>query len=254
MNIPFILVYTLLYFTHFSRSVGSQDPPRKDGLLRIYSMKFCPYAQRPLLVLKAKKIPHEVVNINLFKKPEWYFKIHPEGKVPALVDGSKVIVESLDICDYLDEKYPENPLYPAEPEAKNRDKEAIKLVALVTNAFAKCAYTNETGTPEGWVKLLLPPLQDLEDELAKRGTKFFGGDKPGMVDFMLWPWAERSGCIGIRLGYKLPFRNEDLLLLRQWKKDMSQQPVCQELFISGDIFAKMISYKINGTEPPYDEY
>lgn len=42
-------------------------------------MKFCPYAQRTRLVLNAKGIPHDVVNINLKDKPEWYFKIHPEG-------------------------------------------------------------------------------------------------------------------------------------------------------------------------------
>ncbi|CAH1180452.1 unnamed protein product [Phaedon cochleariae] len=234
-------------------TIGSEDPPRKDGLLRIYAMKFCPYAQRALLVLKAKQIPHEVVYISLFQKPEWYHKIHPEGKVPALVDGSNVIVESTDICDYLDEKYPENPLYPAEPEAKNRDKEVIKLVAPVTNAFARCAFTDEIRSPEAWLKLFLSPLQDLEDELANRGTKFFGGDKPGMIDFMLWPWAERSGCIGIRLGYKLPFKDEDIPLIRQWKKDMGQQPVCQELLVNGERFWKIASCKLTGIEPPYDE-
>lgn len=60
--------------------LGSVEPPRTEGILTIYSMKYCPYAQRPLLVLKAKNIPHEIVNINLTRKPDWYFKIHPEGK------------------------------------------------------------------------------------------------------------------------------------------------------------------------------
>ena len=37
---------------------GSKCPEVKpDGILRLYSMKFCPYAQRTRLVLAAKKIP-----------------------------------------------------------------------------------------------------------------------------------------------------------------------------------------------------
>ena len=35
---------------------GSQNPPLTKGKLRIYSMVFCPYAQRVRLVLAAKKI------------------------------------------------------------------------------------------------------------------------------------------------------------------------------------------------------
>lgn len=61
--------------------LGSKEPPRKEGLLRLYSMLHCPFAHRVRLVLKAKGISHDVVNINLNKKPEWYFKIHPEGEL-----------------------------------------------------------------------------------------------------------------------------------------------------------------------------
>lgn len=71
-------------FVIFTFSLGSQEPPRVEGLLRLYSMKFCPFAQRARLVLNAKGIPHDVVNINLMDKPEWYFKIHPEGKKNVL--------------------------------------------------------------------------------------------------------------------------------------------------------------------------
>lgn len=42
-------------------------------------MVFCPYAQRVRLVLSAKDIDHETVNINLKDKPEWLFELNPEG-------------------------------------------------------------------------------------------------------------------------------------------------------------------------------
>lgn len=40
------------------------------------------------------------------------FQIHPEGKVPALVDlDGKAVVDSTVIVNYLEEKYPEPTLY-----------------------------------------------------------------------------------------------------------------------------------------------
>nr|APX61044.1 putative glutathione S-transferase omega class member 5 [Leptinotarsa decemlineata] len=62
-------------------------------------------------------------------------QIHPGGEVPTFHDGSNVLVQSLDICDYLDE-----------PEAKNRDKELIGKIGSVTSVFVKCCYTNEEGS------------------------------------------------------------------------------------------------------------
>ena len=41
-------------------------------------------------------------------------------------------------------------------------------------------------------------LKYLENELKKRGTKFFAGNEaPGMLDYMVWPWLERKDCIRI---------------------------------------------------------
>lgn len=118
-----------------------------------------------------------VMKILLFFKT-WFFL----GKVPALIDGSKVVVESLDICDYLDEKYPNNPLYPAEPEARAQDKELIKKIGPATQVFAECCFMNKPKSPEEWLKSFLEVLQVFEEALEKRGTKYFGGEKPGMVN------------------------------------------------------------------------
>lgn len=34
-------------------------------------------------------------------------------------------------------------------------------------------------------------LEFFEKDLANRGSLFFGGDSPKMVDYMIWPWIER---------------------------------------------------------------
>uniref|UniRef100_A0A8C5M0J7 Uncharacterized protein n=1 Tax=Leptobrachium leishanense TaxID=445787 RepID=A0A8C5M0J7_9ANUR len=61
------------------------------------------------LVLLAKGIKHEVVNINLMNKPDCYFEKNPLDLV-------------LIVCDYLDEAYPKKRLTPSDPlqEAKQR--------------------------------------------------------------------------------------------------------------------------------------
>lgn len=110
---------------------GAACPPTETGKVRLYGMRFCPFTQRVRIVLNAKNIPHDIVYINLKKQPTWYFKFHPDGKVPVLDTGDEVMLESLDIADYLDEKFPDPPLYPSDPELKSRDKEFIQKFGKV---------------------------------------------------------------------------------------------------------------------------
>jgi glutathione S-transferase len=67
------------------------------------------------MVLHEKGVPFDEVRIDLGKKeqlkPE-YLAINPNGVVPTLVDDGTPIVESSVICEYLDEKYPQNSLVP----------------------------------------------------------------------------------------------------------------------------------------------
>lgn len=70
---------------------------------------------------------------------------------------------------------------------------------------------------------------------------------------MMWPWAERAACVGIVLGQKLPIQDNQLPLLRQWRKSMLDDPVCSELYIPAEKFWKIVEYKLKGMEPPYDE-
>lgn len=159
-------------------------------------MRFCPFAQRVHLVLDAKNIPYHVVYINLHEKPEWLVKKSPLLKVPALeIPGeSEPLIESLVIMDYLDEKYPEIKLHSSDPLQKARDRILIERFSAVIGPMYKI-YTFSTDNPTEAVRDVAIGLQLYEDELRKRKTKFFGGEKPGMLDYSLWPWTERSHII-----------------------------------------------------------
>ncbi len=47
-------------------------------------------------------------------------KLNPNGVVPTLVDDGVPIIESSVICEYLDEKYPQNPLVPVRHRRRAR--------------------------------------------------------------------------------------------------------------------------------------
>lgn len=114
-------------------------------------MRFCPYAHRAHLVLDAKNIPYHSIYINLTEKPEWLTEYSPLGKVPALQlvkeEGQPTLIESLVIAEYLDEQYPENPLFPKDPLKKAQDKILIQRFEPVIQAMYKVFLNGIEGAP-----------------------------------------------------------------------------------------------------------
>jgi glutathione S-transferase len=74
-------------------------------------------SQKVRMVLHEKALPFDDVRIDLGKKEQLkpdYLALNPNGVVPTLVDDGTPIIESSVICEYLEEKYPHNPLVPAD--------------------------------------------------------------------------------------------------------------------------------------------
>jgi len=86
-------------------------------MIKLYDFKSSPNCQRVKVVLAEKNLPYEIVPIDLRKQeqktPE-YLKLNPYGKVPVLVDDGTVLYESCIINEYLNEKYRNPPLMPAD--------------------------------------------------------------------------------------------------------------------------------------------
>lgn len=236
--------------THLA--AGSTCPPMEEGTLRLYNMNFCPFSQRVRIVLNAKDVPYDVVNINLKNKPDWIFKIHPEGKVPALDTGDKIIVDSLDIAEFLDEKYPEPPLYSCDSELKSKDKELIQKFGKVISATTRAIYNKENLPVEEYLKDILEPLEEFEAELANRGTTFFGGDNPGMLDYMMWPWSERSKVPSALQDKEFQFPREKFPTLVAWREAMKEVPAVKRTITPLDIHVKFLKGYLNSDNPEYD--
>ncbi|XP_054455757.1 glutathione S-transferase omega-1-like [Anoplopoma fimbria] len=175
-------------------SKGSAKPgPVPNGHIRLYSMRFCPFAQRARLVLCAKGIKHDIINIHLRDKPEWFLEINPLGLVPTLeTTAGEVIYESPITCDYLDEVYPENKLLPSSPFGKAQQKMMLEHFSKITPYFYKIPMGRKKGEDvSGLEAELNEKLSKLNEDLVNKKTKFFGGDSITMIDYMMWPWFER---------------------------------------------------------------
>jgi len=121
--------------TEKSFASGSQCPELAPDKLRLYSMRFCPYAQRTRLVLDYLKIPHETVNINLKDKPDWFLARNPFGLVPVLEQNDKIVYESA-VCDeYLMDVYGSKGLIPSDPYKKARARILMDTYGKVTDKF-----------------------------------------------------------------------------------------------------------------------
>ena len=53
-----------------------------------------------------------------FAKDVEFQKLSPLGKIPALQDGDLTLCDSTVICEYLEDAYPDKPVYPANPKDK----------------------------------------------------------------------------------------------------------------------------------------
>jgi RNA polymerase-associated protein len=84
-------------------------------MLTLYDADRCPFCARVRIVLAEKDVEYENVQIDLADRPAWLYEKNPLGKVPVLEDGAFVLPESPVIMEYLEERYPEPALLPADP-------------------------------------------------------------------------------------------------------------------------------------------
>ena len=111
----------------------------------------------------------------------------PMGKVPFIQTAAGSLSESQVICDYLDEAYPGNPLYPADPFARAKVRELCTVIDMHIELQARTLYpeaffggTVTDAVKEKAKKDLAKGVRALT-ELAK-WSPFIAGDKLTYAD------------------------------------------------------------------------
>jgi maleylacetoacetate isomerase len=99
--------------------------------LRLYTYWRSSAAYRVRIALAVKGLAYESVPRHLLRdggqhRQADYLATNPQGLVPALEHDGYVVTQSLAICEYLDEVFPQPPLLPADP----RGRAAVRAMAL----------------------------------------------------------------------------------------------------------------------------
>jgi len=89
--------------------------------MKLYTYYRSQASFRVRIALNLKGIAREDSFLHLEKGDQFaaaYRAINPQMVVPTLIDGDSKLFQSLAILEYLEEKYPEPPLLPADPQAR----------------------------------------------------------------------------------------------------------------------------------------
>ena len=91
-----------------------------DLTIYLGNKNYASWSLRAWLVLKHTTVAFDEVVIPLYQpgSRETVLKYSPSGKVPVLRHGATTVWESLAICDYLAESFPNFDLWPKDPAAR----------------------------------------------------------------------------------------------------------------------------------------
>jgi glutathione S-transferase len=87
-------------------------------VITLYDAARCPYCARVRIAIAEKGIEYEPVVVDLSNRPAWLYEKNPVGRVPVLEEDTLVLPESVVIMEYLEERYPEPALLPADAAAR----------------------------------------------------------------------------------------------------------------------------------------
>jgi glutathione S-transferase len=175
----------------------------------LYDAARCPYCARARIVLAEKGLGYETVEIDLSDRPGWIYAKNPSGTVPVLEeDGGFVLPESLVIMEYLGERFPEPPLWPADPEER-------ALGRLWLDRFDVRLGSDYYALRRGKPSRLEGRLRDLDAVLEAQ--PYLSGRQYGLADIGYVPWILRARS---NLGVEL----EPYAALSAWLERLSERP------------------------------
>lgn len=104
-------------------------------MITLYGSPLSNYFNKVKLVLIEKGIPFREEALTP-SQDESVLRRSPLGKIPFIETEQGFLSESLAIVEYLEEAYPEKPLYPADPYARAKCRELILHLELNVETFS----------------------------------------------------------------------------------------------------------------------
>jgi len=165
-----------------------QDPQE----IVFYSGWFCPFVQRTWITLEERNIPYQYKEVNPYKKEPHFLAVNPKGLVPAIEYHGKALYESLVLCEFLEDAYPEHAprLLPGDPYERAYARIWTDFISKsVMPAFYRTLQAQEPEKQREGRDELYSALGQLAKQ--RRGPYFLGAQY-SLVDVAVTPWACRE--------------------------------------------------------------
>ena len=156
-------------------------------------------AYRVRIALNLKGVVYDSIAVSLLdgeQRAADYVARNPQGLVPTLeIDGLR-LTQSLAIIDYLDARFPDPPMVPADPAARSRVLAMALVVACEVHPldnlrvlrYLKDVLGVEQDARDSWYRhWVISGLIALEALAAPQAGSFLFGDAPGLADICLVP-------------------------------------------------------------------
>ena len=166
-------------------------------MMKLYSGTTCPFSHRCRIVLYEKGMDFQIVDVDLFDKPEDLATMNPYNQTPVLVERELILYESNIINEYIDDRFPHPQLMPADPVLKARSR--LFLFRFEGDLFSHIDAI-ETGTQRQADKareLVRDNLVQIAPVFAHQ--KYMLGDEFSMLDVAIAPLLWRLDLYGIQL-------------------------------------------------------
>ena len=159
---------------------------------------------RIALNLKGLQTEYLPVDLRTEQHLQAAFKaINPQGFVPALVDGDQVLIQSPAIIEWLEEKYPNPPLLPADAQQRARVRALAAIVGCdihpINNRrileYLRHQFKADEAAINAWcANWITAGFDAFEALLAADRTRgdYCFGNQPGLADVYLVPQVESA--------------------------------------------------------------
>jgi maleylacetoacetate isomerase len=182
-------------------------------MMKLYSYFRSSAAFRVRIALNLKGVPYEVVPIHLLRGggeqfSEAYARTNPLSLIPALDDDGQVLTQSLAIIEYLEERFPQPALLPADPLSRAHARAIALAIACdihpLNNLRVLRYLVRELGVSDEqkdawyrhWVELGMGQLDRVVTSSGRSG-RYALGDQVTIADVAIAPQifnARRFGC------------------------------------------------------------